>query len=119
MGLCLGSQGGSRGFFFPVGEVPLYPLARTARSVSLQGYLAHKKTHPPPRTIAGPLAEAYCRLLGGCDFYERGTPASGGDLYHYQYGRHVCVCTPATAASEQDLQGYLAHEKPRPPLGPP
>ena len=28
-------------------------------------YLAHKKTHPPPRTTTGPQAKAYCRVLGG------------------------------------------------------
>ena len=38
---------------------------------------------------------------GGAFIDERGTSVSGGDLYHYQHGRHVC--TPATAAFEQDL----------------
>jgi len=29
-----------------------------------QGYLAHKKPPPPPRTIIGPWAQSYCRVLG-------------------------------------------------------
>ena len=31
----------------------------------IQGYLAHKKPPPPPRTAIGPYAYAYCRVLGG------------------------------------------------------
>jgi len=54
-------------------EVPLYNknnmwASRCAdacpRGERIQGYLAHKKTHPP-RTTIGPQAYAYCRVLGG------------------------------------------------------
>ena len=31
----------------------------------LQGYLAHKKQPPPPRTTMGPWVKTYCRVLGG------------------------------------------------------
>ena len=38
------------------------------RPWALQGYLAHKKCPPPPRTTIGPWAYAYCRVLGGVGF---------------------------------------------------
>ena len=31
----------------------------------MQGYLAHKKQPPPPRTPLGPQAWSYCRVLRG------------------------------------------------------
>ena len=34
-------------------------------STALQGYLAHKKHLPPPRTTIGPWAYSYCSVLGG------------------------------------------------------
>ena len=34
----------------------------------LQGYLAHKKQPPPPRTTIGTLVQSYCRVLGEGSF---------------------------------------------------
>ena len=43
--------------------------ARGGRAtLALKGYPAHKKPHPPPRTIIGLWAWAYCRALGGGSF---------------------------------------------------
>ena len=44
---------------------------------SVQGYHAHKKTPPPPRSIIGSKAWSYCRVLGGVLFEERGTLTVG------------------------------------------
>ena len=34
----------------------------TRNESEIQGYLAHKKPPPPPRTVTGPYAQAYCRV---------------------------------------------------------
>jgi hypothetical protein len=66
----------------------------------LQGYLAHKKPHPP-MTLQQAYAEGpVVAWGGGAISYERGTPVF------------------AQSASTR-LQGYLAHKKTPPPLEPP
>ena len=51
-------------------EVSLYRVTSlTSKSpppmTIVKGYLAHKKTFPPPRIVIGPYPEAYRRILGG------------------------------------------------------
>ena len=67
-------------------------------------YLAHKKPPPPPRTTIGPWALAYSRVQSFFLLMSEVPPFShnlGPDL-----------------GSDRTLQGYLAHKKPPPPLGP-
>ena len=42
--------------------------------VRTTGVPRSEETAPPPRIAIGPYAYAYCMVLGGGVFYERGTP---------------------------------------------
>ena len=49
-------------------------LERLNCRLALQGYLAHKKQHPPPGPPKGPRHRPTLGSYGGCVFNERGTP---------------------------------------------
>ena len=51
-------------------------MAKVCYSKHLQGYLAQKKQHFPPRATVGPYAESYGRDIGGCGFLRARYPCT-------------------------------------------
>ena len=75
-------------------------------SLVLQGYLAHKKQPPAPRTTTGPWALSRCRVLGGAFSYERDTPAKQANRkwYNSQF-KNNCF---AEMCSSSEAGSYLS-----------